>query len=599
MASEEDEALLFLIYQHLKVNGYKKAAKGLEKHVTQVETPEDMSNLHDIYTGWMKLCSLAQHAKEETGDSSPVKKTVKCEPATSEEEGPESKHSNTTEEEDVDAKPILDEVEPSTVDDQLLGPTPEIQITNKEEKRKEEIQMEQESALVFAEEPNNVENPSSDSSDCAGAVEPPQGESSSVSPDQPDPDPAPDQTQTLDPAPAPSPVSEEPDQDADELQQEPEADAAETSDQTPVSQTLAPPPCTQEPIEPHSSETGEGAPEEDPGQAPPTATAEPNEKPADMEAPPPTDPETDSTGENQQEEVEEQKCEDPKVDDLTPSVNPEVQMETSSSDPADPSLSVHVQEMEAAVKEQADPDSSILLNIVGDVSAEVTESCGDQTPKKKKKKKKKKGNAETAATDTSTSETTSETSTKSPKKKKKDKNKEQEEQVEVQEDGEEEQVEVQEDGEVAQEALSEKKKKAKKRKRDEEVEKDEKEHIIPVETKSKKKKMKDVEEEKEEEEHPVSLTDTAAKKKKRRKRKKGGPGTEEVHSAEQPAEGDTDKDMTLEAADGGGSQLHSAKKKRLRKKLSLKKRLRIQKYERRSSSAPVESQTKTFTSEKK
>ncbi len=36
MALEEDDALLFLIYQHLKVNGYKKAAKVLEKHVTQV-----------------------------------------------------------------------------------------------------------------------------------------------------------------------------------------------------------------------------------------------------------------------------------------------------------------------------------------------------------------------------------------------------------------------------------------------------------------------------------------------------------------------------------------------------------------------------------
>lgn len=38
MAPEEDEALLFLIYQHLKVNGYKKAAKVLEKHVTQVRS---------------------------------------------------------------------------------------------------------------------------------------------------------------------------------------------------------------------------------------------------------------------------------------------------------------------------------------------------------------------------------------------------------------------------------------------------------------------------------------------------------------------------------------------------------------------------------
>lgn len=40
MAAEEDDALLFLIYQHLKVNGYKKAAKVLEKHITQVRSQE-------------------------------------------------------------------------------------------------------------------------------------------------------------------------------------------------------------------------------------------------------------------------------------------------------------------------------------------------------------------------------------------------------------------------------------------------------------------------------------------------------------------------------------------------------------------------------
>lgn len=38
MAPEEDAALLFLIYQHLKVNGYDSAAKVLEKHVTQVRS---------------------------------------------------------------------------------------------------------------------------------------------------------------------------------------------------------------------------------------------------------------------------------------------------------------------------------------------------------------------------------------------------------------------------------------------------------------------------------------------------------------------------------------------------------------------------------
>ena len=38
MAAEGDDALLFLIYQHLKVNGFHKAAKVLEKHVTQVRS---------------------------------------------------------------------------------------------------------------------------------------------------------------------------------------------------------------------------------------------------------------------------------------------------------------------------------------------------------------------------------------------------------------------------------------------------------------------------------------------------------------------------------------------------------------------------------
>lgn len=34
----EDETLLFLIYQHLKVRGYDKAAKVLENHVSQVSS---------------------------------------------------------------------------------------------------------------------------------------------------------------------------------------------------------------------------------------------------------------------------------------------------------------------------------------------------------------------------------------------------------------------------------------------------------------------------------------------------------------------------------------------------------------------------------
>lgn len=61
-----------------------------------------------------RLCSLAQHAKEETEDATSLKKeSIKPEPATSgeeeEEEGADIKLSNTTEENNVDAKPPVGE----------------------------------------------------------------------------------------------------------------------------------------------------------------------------------------------------------------------------------------------------------------------------------------------------------------------------------------------------------------------------------------------------------------------------------------------------------------------------------------------------------
>ncbi|TNN47683.1 Treacle protein [Liparis tanakae] len=112
MSSEEDAAaLLYLVFEHLKMSGYKKAAKALEKHVAQVETPEESSNLQDIYTSWNKLCSLAQHAKQEAEDSATVKKkSIKPEPASSAEEeeekvGGATKLADVTEENDAGAKP--------------------------------------------------------------------------------------------------------------------------------------------------------------------------------------------------------------------------------------------------------------------------------------------------------------------------------------------------------------------------------------------------------------------------------------------------------------------------------------------------------------
>ncbi|KAM6989824.1 uncharacterized protein LKV04_009417 [Tautogolabrus adspersus] len=154
MASEEDGALLLLIYQHLKHSGYKKAAKGLQKHVPEMETTEESSNLHDIYTGWMKLCSLAQHAKQETEDSMALKKeSIKREPATSgeEEEVADSKLSNIPEENHVDAKPPSDSLtEAETVSEQCQLPEGDAKTTKcdgedgQEEKGEEETQAEQE-----------------------------------------------------------------------------------------------------------------------------------------------------------------------------------------------------------------------------------------------------------------------------------------------------------------------------------------------------------------------------------------------------------------------------------------------------------------------
>lgn len=46
------EALISLIYRHLKDNGYKKAANVLRKHAPQVETGEVKASLSEIYNKW-------------------------------------------------------------------------------------------------------------------------------------------------------------------------------------------------------------------------------------------------------------------------------------------------------------------------------------------------------------------------------------------------------------------------------------------------------------------------------------------------------------------------------------------------------------------
>ncbi|XP_034090974.1 treacle protein-like [Gymnodraco acuticeps] len=168
MASEEDATLLFLIFQHLKVHGYKKAAKVLEKHIAQVETPEETPNLHEIYSGWMKLYSLAQDAKQEAEDGAHLKKNgIKPEPATSEEEDvADAKLNNITQENHVDAKPpaesrtdvkesaevLGEEREEESVSEQLLPPAGETKTTDPEseegEKKEEETIAEEQSAPV-------------------------------------------------------------------------------------------------------------------------------------------------------------------------------------------------------------------------------------------------------------------------------------------------------------------------------------------------------------------------------------------------------------------------------------------------------------------
>ncbi|KAL0993881.1 hypothetical protein UPYG_G00115140 [Umbra pygmaea] len=77
---------------HLKENGYQKAANVLKKHVTKVETPEEMTSLNEIYASWIKVSDIGQHPKQEPEVDSTTLKKIKDDPSTKEE--------------DVDLKPI-------------------------------------------------------------------------------------------------------------------------------------------------------------------------------------------------------------------------------------------------------------------------------------------------------------------------------------------------------------------------------------------------------------------------------------------------------------------------------------------------------------
>ncbi|KAM6919193.1 uncharacterized protein FYW49_008711 [Xenentodon cancila] len=243
MASTEDETLLFLIYQHLKLNGYNKAAQVLEKHVTQVETPEESSNLHDIYTGWMKLCSLA---KQEMDDSGNVKKkTIKPEPSTSEEEETsDTRLSKGTGEDGEDDKPPLEyktDVSESshagsnaeTVSEQQLDAVEKTQTTEMNSVKSDSSDSEAEEETIKEEQTNTEQEPASaeasvevsnedkscslEAPDSSEKPEPSQGDSSSPV-DATQPDRAEDQPQAPNPDEASSSDSEQED-GADEMKQ--------------------------------------------------------------------------------------------------------------------------------------------------------------------------------------------------------------------------------------------------------------------------------------------------------------------------------------------------------------------------------------------
>uniref|UniRef100_A0A1A8FDG4 Uncharacterized protein n=2 Tax=Nothobranchius korthausae TaxID=1143690 RepID=A0A1A8FDG4_9TELE len=168
MASEDDDALLFLIYRHLKVNGYRRAAEALEKHVTQSETSEESTNLHDVYAGWMKT--------RESDDTEDLKKrSIKQEAVGGEDESAETKWVTVTE--DADIKPLIEcqtgDVESSSQTDAANETQKETTDSEKidssvddDEEEKEEMNSEKEPdpPEAPAEAPNDAPLPDDDTS---------------------------------------------------------------------------------------------------------------------------------------------------------------------------------------------------------------------------------------------------------------------------------------------------------------------------------------------------------------------------------------------------------------------------------------------------
>uniref|UniRef100_W5MZB0 Uncharacterized protein n=1 Tax=Lepisosteus oculatus TaxID=7918 RepID=W5MZB0_LEPOC len=106
MSSKDKDSLknelLYLIYQHLSENGYKKAANEVKKHVLQKGSPVLSASLQDIYTSWMKAPeNLNKRKLEEGALGSPVKRPRQSDPVSS---------SESSEDEKTDKKPVKGKV---------------------------------------------------------------------------------------------------------------------------------------------------------------------------------------------------------------------------------------------------------------------------------------------------------------------------------------------------------------------------------------------------------------------------------------------------------------------------------------------------------
>ncbi|XP_024908352.1 ABC transporter F family member 4-like isoform X2 [Cynoglossus semilaevis] len=506
----EADVLLLLIHDHLKAIGFDRAAELLEKHVPQEETAEQSLKLQDIYTGWLKLHPL--NGKHHTNGSASMKRS-KAETVCSDEDEDEGVKtillSDTTEEDGVNSDPAAG----SEVNGEGTGTSNGGENGHHVEAEAEpEAGESQETVLVLLDSSDDKEEEEEeDQEEETGTQETCRLQSASPEASTVDaaavPEEAADDLRTaVDDQPQVSSPDVAMVTETDPVKVAEEAteaaDDCDAAEQAAVSQTEATPPCTG------------GVEGEEGGAAEPTSLqSDPiSSESTECEAPPPAET-----------------------------------------------------EMTVAAEERADPDASIIINILEETVAEgetagellpvEAQSCDEvKTPRKKKKKNRR---------DTSA--------------------------------GEKKQVE--EPGEKAGEA-----EKGKKRKRSSgEAEQEEEETAVaPLELKTKKRKKKKVKDEEEEEEETAAVVleeekveePVRAEPKKKKKKKREGEEVAVVQSVEKPAEGSKDPEDKLKEDD-----VHSFKKRSQRKKLSKKKRLRLQK--KRSGSDVCAEQTTQTTDHKR